>query len=130
MLRKFIYILVVFGFGISVAQESNQTIGIYGGYNHNINLANFQKIPDVPNCCPKFEYGYGSGFNLGILFEHKLSNSMVFSSRIEHNNFDAILKTLEPTQVIMNNSILSSGAYILTLETQSESITTTLMILK
>jgi hypothetical protein len=53
-----------------LAQESSKTYGIYGGYNLNTHLTNFQKIPDVPNYCPKFESGNGKGYNLGFLFEH------------------------------------------------------------
>jgi outer membrane protein OmpA-like peptidoglycan-associated protein len=99
-IRIFLFFVIFFNLA---AQESNQTYGIFGGYNQNIHLANFQKIPDVPNCCPKFEYGYGSGYYFGFLFEQKLNYGFNLAARLELDNFNAVLSDLETTQVIVNN---------------------------
>jgi outer membrane protein OmpA-like peptidoglycan-associated protein len=102
-MKKILLAILVICYNNLIAQESNQTYGIFFGYNRNIHLANFQKIPDVPNCCPKFEYGNGNGYNFGLLFEQKLDNSLSFISRLEYDNLSAVLSDLEPTKVILDN---------------------------
>ncbi len=55
---------VPYSFGVSA---------LYSQLSHN---TNFQKIPGYPNCCPHFESGTGSGVNLGLFVEYRLTNSV------------------------------------------------------
>jgi outer membrane protein OmpA-like peptidoglycan-associated protein len=104
-MKKLLIVLIVICIFDLSAQENNQTYGLFFGYNRNIHYTNFQKIPDVPNCCPKFEYGYGNGYNYGILFEQKLIEGLIIGARLGYDNFNATISTLEPTKVIMGNTL-------------------------
>ena len=83
----------------STADSSSNKYGIYGGINLNIHQANFRNLPGIPNCCPRFEEGTGLGFNLGILYEHSLTNRIRVGARLGIQTFDGTLTTEETTQL-------------------------------
>lgn len=68
----------------------------------NSHSANFQKLPDVPNCCPGFESGTGTGLNIAGLMEFPLSEKLMLSTRLGYSSLNATLSTQEPLPVIIN----------------------------
>jgi outer membrane protein OmpA-like peptidoglycan-associated protein len=83
LILKIIIILVVQSF--LFAQNENTTgneyispavFGFYADYNLNSDKANFQKLPNIPNCCPQFDKGSGTGFSLGLSMEYLLPYSL------------------------------------------------------
>lgn len=126
ILKKFARRFIAFGllpillvlFNISAwAQEPPDSLkmreryGFFGHFNFNVHLANFQKLPNIPNCCKSFSSGFGTGFSAGILYEHPLGDIVknIFNStdfyglsaqiRIFYDQKSALLKATEPTWV-------------------------------
>ena len=81
-------------------KHSNSSYGLYGHINYNMHNADFQKLPGVPNCCPRFESGTGLGFSLGALFEYKLSTPLLLGIRAGYSSFGALLSKTEPVTII------------------------------
>lgn len=78
----------------------NHKLGVYGGYNLNFHTADFYKLAGIPNCCPEFRDGTGSGINAGILYEMRLSNQLWLGSRLGLITLNGTLKNDELTTII------------------------------
>lgn len=92
--------LVVFLLAILLYSESSGQIstpssrdrfGIFAHLNINIHSADFLALPGVPNCCPKFEDGTGTGFSIGGLVELPLFSRFFLSLRGGYSNQNATL---------------------------------------
>lgn len=55
---------------LSRTNDSYSSYGIFSNYNYLIQNANFNMLPNVPNCCPEFKTSYGSGFSIGGSYEY------------------------------------------------------------
>lgn len=101
---KFSLIMVAIQLFILSAYSANDTTdskyGVYGGINLNFHSAQFTNLPGIPNCCPRFESGFGLGFNFGLLYEHRLSNVLSLGVRSGFHSLSGTLSTEEPTTVI------------------------------
>lgn len=86
----------------SADDESPMRYGLYGGYNLNLHTASFRELPGIPNCCPRFESGLGSGFAGGGLVELPLSQKLLLDLRIGLAQHNGVLSATEPTGVILN----------------------------
>ncbi len=64
--------VVVIAAVVATAQppEPVARYGIFGGYGANLYTAQFQRLPGVPNCCPGFSGGRGTGLTLGLIGEY------------------------------------------------------------
>lgn len=78
--------------------------GIFGQYARNMDVADFTKLPGIPNCCQGFQSGSGNGFSLGLLYEHPLGNSFLLGIRLGLSNYDGLLTRDEGTTVILNGT--------------------------
>lgn len=70
------YIILIFLFFIKLSPSFAQQRVMYGvnsAMNVNIHTADFRAFPTVPNCCPRFENGTGSGLTLGIVYDMPLT---------------------------------------------------------
>jgi len=98
--------LLTLGYNQTTAQTNSDSPRTRYGLMFHIGLnshsANFQKLPDVPNCCPGFESGTGIGLNLGGLIDFPLSDKLMLSTRVGYSSLNATLKTQEPLPVIIN----------------------------
>lgn len=81
--------------------RSNTKVGIFGGVSFNIHSADFQNLPGIPNCCPRFESGSGSGLVLGALFEQRLSSSFWLGVRGGLQSMSGVLSKKESVLVIV-----------------------------
>ncbi|MBM2816162.1 MAG: hypothetical protein HW421_2924 [Ignavibacteria bacterium] len=93
-------------FGQSESHSLNNRYGIMLDYNRNFHLADFSKLPGVPNCCPRFRTGSGNGFTFGGLFEMPLNDDFLLGIRLSYTNLDADLSEPE-TSWISVDSILT-----------------------
>ncbi|MFH1050016.1 MAG: OmpA family protein [bacterium] len=88
-------------------------LGAYAGYNYNVHFADFQKLGDIPNCCPIFESGTGSGFAVGGLFEYPLRDEILLGARIGVSTIGALLEKEEKigntNRTIFSDSTLDYG---------------------
>lgn len=79
MIRKILFVLaIMLSFTSARAQFLDTVRGMYWGALFEESLfqhdANFQRLPGVPNCCPRFESGDGLGPALGVMFEKDLAS--------------------------------------------------------
>lgn len=70
-MNKFVFI--IFWISIisysSLSQDNDEFFGVNLNYNYVISSADFQALPGIPNCCPRFDYGYD--YNLGVSFFYR-----------------------------------------------------------
>ncbi len=86
---------------VSYSQDTlNHKFGIYGGMNLNNHTADFNKLAEIPNCCPEFREGTGNGINIGILYEMRLGRVLWLGTRLGILSLDGILKNEELTTII------------------------------
>ncbi|MBS1536789.1 MAG: OmpA family protein [Bacteroidetes bacterium] len=69
--------------------------GVYGNIGFTSHTADFRAFPGVPNCCPKFQTGSGSGLSFGVLYEIPFSRQWFMSLRAGYENYSANLLTRE-----------------------------------
>ena len=90
------------------AQERS-AFGLFGHFGINMHTANFQKLPGVPNCCPRFEEGSGTGLSFGLLYELPLAELFALQLRAGYQSLSGELSAAEPTTVLHEGSVLAEG---------------------
>ncbi len=60
--------------------------GFLADLNLNGHNPDFRKLPGVPNCCPKYDKGSGTGFSLGGLIQFPLSTSLNLHFRLGYSD--------------------------------------------
>lgn len=106
-----IILLLINFFSLSSQDFSTQKFGIFFGGNYNMHTANFQRLPGLPNCCPRFEDGSGFGFNGGILYENLIfGDNLWIGARLGIISLNGILLKEEPTTIIVNGNP-TAGAF-------------------
>ena len=107
---------------VGFAQDPLYTrFGFVAGYGFNMHTADFRALPGVPNCCPQFESGSGSGPLGGIFSELPLSQSMLLGIRLSYITHDATLTQEEATTVIVGG-VEQAGAFTHTVDATLSSI--------
>lgn len=106
MIKFFLLFAIFLCANINIyAQYKNNIYGFYTGYNVNFHISDFNKIPNVPNCCPRFDNGFGNGFNLGLLYEHLFTDNLFLDTRIGISSLNGTLKKNESTAISLNNKL-------------------------
>ncbi len=80
-------------------QETEQSLsryGIYGNLGLVSHSADFRAFPGVPNCCPKFQSGSGTGMSFGVLYDLPIASAWWLSLRVGYQDYSAKLTTREP----------------------------------
>lgn len=80
----------------------NSKFGIFGHYLLSLHSADFTRLPGIPNCCPRFESGSGSGYTYGALYEVPISNKFFLGARVGLQSIGATLKAEEGTTIIVD----------------------------
>ncbi|MFP4529137.1 MAG: OmpA family protein [Candidatus Kapaibacterium sp.] len=94
------FLLLMFIPFFAAGQESASPIddakyGIYAGWQYNIHRPSFTALPGVPNCCPLFEKGDGSGFSVGFLYELPIPFGFEVGLRAGYSSLGAKLSRIE-----------------------------------
>lgn len=80
----------------------------YGGYfSYSIpkyNL-NFNQLPGIPNCCPNFTNGEGSGINAGAVIEFRQLAYNHFRLKAGISLLSAYISQIEPEWIILNEKL-------------------------
>ena len=101
-------------------------IGILGDYAYNMHRTDFRAFPGVPNCCPDFQSGSGSGFVAGPLVRLPLAAKWSLDVGLTYGNHNALLSATEATlvgRIQPDSSIeLVNGRYEHTIDTRISSI--------
>ncbi len=86
-----------------VADSLRPGYGIYGDFDLNFHSAEFSKLPGIPNCCPRFESGDGTGFSLGVLYQLPLAAQWALDIRAGYYGYGATLTSREPIVLSVDN---------------------------
>lgn len=84
--------------------------GAIAGAGVNVHNANFQTLPGVPSCCPRYERGDGLGLDLSAFYLWRPALPISLELRLGYTTFGAILKTEEGTTVVVNG-LASPGIF-------------------
>ncbi len=80
--------------------SSRSQFGIFGNFSLNQHSADFQQLAaDIPNCCPKFRSGDGSGVSLGLLYARPLADDLSLVFRLAYASLGGTLSEDEATTV-------------------------------
>lgn len=97
---------------------SDITTGIFAGMQWNRHISAFSKLPGIPNCCPLFEKGEGTGFQAGVHIDHTFFESISLSLRLGWYTLDAKLEDLETKENLVRiDDELVRGSFMHHLET-------------
>lgn len=90
--------------------HSESYVGGFGLLGENYHTANFQMLPGVPNCCPRFERGTDFGFSGGLTYGFRYQAPFFTELRVGYASHNALLSAEEPTTVIVNDQ-LTAGKF-------------------
>ena len=89
--------------------------GLYFGYVVNLHSTNFTALPEIPNCCPNFSSGTGSGISIGALYEKPIGKNYFGGIRFGYMGHNAKLKAIESTNIIVNG-VSQNGEFAHTID--------------
>lgn len=81
------------------------SFGIFGSSSLNIHYVDIERINNLPNCCPKFDWGTGVGFNLGFIYLQPITNKLETYIGLYYNDYNGDLisnETIPISQVSGN----------------------------
>lgn len=81
----------------------NITFGLFGDYIIPMYSADFQSIPNVPNCCPQFDNATGSGFSAGIMAEYLISKPISVGLALQNTSISANFAETENEIIKVDN---------------------------
>lgn len=76
--------------------------GVTGNFNINFHNADFRAFPNVPNCCPRFEEGSGTGLTAGLTYDMPLTEVLRLSLRANYSDRSGTLSRIEDVVVSGN----------------------------
>src|SRR5579872_1255843 len=91
---------------VSYAQPEGSKVAQFGIFVHgglNLHSANFQTLPGVPSCCPRYENGSGLGGDIGMYGDMFVNSLFSIEMRLAYSTLNATLRTDEFTTVEVNN---------------------------
>lgn len=95
--------------------------GVFGTVNLINHQANFQSLPGVPSCCPKFTSGDGTGYTVGLAYEHPLQGEWLLGGRLAFEHAPARFSSREATTFIVDGKA-TPGAFDHELEASYDAI--------
>ena len=92
------------------------SFGFFADFNINTHSPDFQTLPNVPNCCPQFSEGDGSGFSFGLFYEIPFSSALSLKLRAgyfdhsgeitgEEENIKVLLNPYTPQEAVVDGEI-------------------------
>ncbi|MDP4235800.1 MAG: OmpA family protein [Bacteroidota bacterium] len=114
--RSFPILFCILAFAASGFAQDRPSFGIFGDFSLNKHSANFQQLPGVPSCCPRYESGSGTGPAFGGLYFEPLSELFDLELRALYHSLSGTLSETEATTVL-HNGVPTQGAFQHTLST-------------
>lgn len=112
MYRTTIFLTLTLSVVLALTASAQERIayGLYGNFSDNLHSADFQHLPGVPSCCPRYETGHGAGPDIGALADFPFASDFVFEVRFGYRSLSATLKETETTTVY-HNGAPTAGAF-------------------
>lgn len=108
----FAFVLCIFSLNVCIAFSQDSTgattyisgirYGVFGLFSKYTYTADFQSLPGVPSCCPRFQTGEGNGVAFGGTFELPYDESIGFSAAVGFSPVKGTLTRDENTTVIID----------------------------
>jgi hypothetical protein len=89
-------------------RKSYWSFGIFGEYLIANHITDFSALPGVPNCCPKFTGGTGSGIVTGLIVQYRFYGYNNFFLRIGYQEITGNLSANEYEWIVLDDK-LSTG---------------------
>jgi outer membrane protein OmpA-like peptidoglycan-associated protein len=107
MLRAFtiVFFLIIFSFSAKSQNQLSNNLGFGGFANYNLisHSSDFRKLPTIPNCCPKFDNGSGTGLGFGLFYKLPVDRNFLFRINIAYAPMNGLFTSTEETFVSFNN---------------------------
>jgi hypothetical protein len=107
--KLLIFLLLIY------SQSYSQISSIYSGkihkfalnlsYIYNAHKADFYQLPNVPNCCPHFEDGYGNAFSAYLSYEYSFLNRLSAGIRVGIESLYGKLTATENQYILINEKL-------------------------
>ncbi|MFI5264990.1 MAG: hypothetical protein ACHQM6_10785, partial [Candidatus Kapaibacterium sp.] len=117
ILTLFCTLSCIVSFAGKIFAQDNSAFGIFGDLSLNRHTANFQGLPGVPSCCPRYESGTGTGPAFGGIYQLPLTTLFDLELRAIYHSLSATLSTTEATTVLSTSGSPVAGAFQHTLST-------------
>jgi len=92
--------------GAAIAQDSLRSrYGVLGGDAFNMHTADFRALPGVPNCCPQFGSGSGSGPVAGLIYATPIASNFLFGIAANYVTHSALLQDNEAVTIISGGTL-------------------------
>ncbi|MFP4369834.1 MAG: OmpA family protein [Candidatus Kapaibacterium sp.] len=85
-------VLLAFIFSFVSKAEESSSYGLFGAFADNHHSVAFNALPGIPNCCPGFNSGRGSGFSIGGLYSFSLTSKIFLEARAGYQLHNAKLE--------------------------------------
>lgn len=110
MKKKLIFIIAIIVLNSNAFSRSDlySGFGFFGSYNLNQYDTWFTELPSVPNCCPLFTSGEGSGLSAGIFYEMPLFDNFSAQFRFGFYSLDGKLSEIECGSIIVNDHLVNA----------------------
>lgn len=84
---------------VSSAQEQPR-VGLFGNYTFDMQSASFGALPGVPNCCPEFTGGTGSGMFGGLTYLSPIETNLFMDIRLHYGGFSGTMTSRQTLPVV------------------------------
>jgi hypothetical protein len=85
-------------------------LGIFGTLNLFLHRSDFNTLPGVPSCCPHYLSGSGTGYTVGMIYDHKLEEGWMVGARLGYEHVEGRFVDREPTTLIIDG-VARDGAF-------------------
>ncbi len=118
-----IVLLMLVSLGSSAEENQRKVLqfGIFGAYGWSSHNVSFTSLDGIPNCCPSFKEGKGSGFSFGANMKIPIHDKFLFDFRLGHFNKSGLLRAVE-TEMISVDYKPYLGEYEHTIDTDINTI--------
>lgn len=105
-----ILLIILFCIGVLNLNAQDMKYGLFGEFGIDQTKADFNKLKDIPNCCPQFLNGSGNGISIGALIDYPLAKDYGLIFRASYTSFESKMLSTEGTFVIVNN-VIKAGEF-------------------
>ncbi len=89
--------------------RDQQRVGLFGNYTLDMHAASFSAIPGVPNCCPEFTGGSGSGFFGGLTYLSPIETNLFMDIRVHYGSFSGTMTANQTLPIITSTGAQTSA---------------------
>lgn len=107
LVRLAICVLSATGLVAQSGTWDQQRVGLFGNYTFDMHAASFSALPGVPNCCPEFTGGTGSGIFGGLTYLTPIDPNIFVDVRLHYGGFSGTMTSRQKLPVIIGNGSLA-----------------------